>query len=89
MPHAALVIARVFPSIALALPMAVLFVRLGLYNTPAGLGLWLAHTLLAIPFAFFILRTGIRRTPVELEEAAQLDGATRLGAVLRVTLPLA
>ena len=86
---ATLVIARLFPSIALALPMAVLFVRLDLYNNPAGLGLWIAHTLLAIPFAFFILRTGIRRIPVELEEAAQLDGATRLGAVLRVTLPLA
>jgi multiple sugar transport system permease protein len=86
---ATLVIARVFPSIALAVPMAVLFVRLDLYNNPAGLGLWIAHTLLAIPFAFFILRSGIRRIPVELEEAAQLDGATRLGAVLRVTLPLA
>ena len=69
--------------------MAVLFVRLDLYNSPAGLGLWVAHTLLAIPFAFFVLRTGFRRIPVELEEAAQLDGATRLGAVLRVTLPLA
>lgn len=86
---AALVMARVFPSIALAVPLAVLFVRVGLYNNPAALGLWLAHTLLAIPFAFFVLRTGLRRVPVELEEAAQLDGATRLGAVLRVTLPLA
>jgi multiple sugar transport system permease protein len=86
---AALVLARVFPSIALAVPMAVLFVRLDLYNNPLGLGLWLAHTLLALPFAFFILRNGFRRIPVELEEAAQLDGATRLGAVLRVTLPLA
>jgi multiple sugar transport system permease protein len=86
---ATLVVARVFPSIALAVPMAVLFVRAGLYNSPVGLGLWVAHTLLAIPFAFFILRTGFRRIPVELEEAAQLDGATHLGAVLRVTLPLA
>jgi ABC-type glycerol-3-phosphate transport system permease component len=86
---AALLVARVFPSIALAVPLAVLFVRSGLYNQPAGLGLWIAHTLLAIPFAFFVLRTGFRRIPVELEEAAQLDGATPLGAVLRVTLPLA
>ncbi|MEO8601704.1 MAG: carbohydrate ABC transporter permease [bacterium] len=86
---ATLVIARVFPSIALAVPLAALFVRLGLYNSPAALGLWIAHTLLAIPFAFFVLRTGLRRVPVELEEAAQLDGATPLGAVLRVTLPLA
>ena len=86
---ATLVIARVFPSIALAVPLAVLFVRLHLYNHPAGLGLWLAHTLLAIPFAFFILRNGFRAIPVELEEAALLDGASRAGAFWRVTLPLA
>jgi multiple sugar transport system permease protein len=86
---AALVIARLLPSIALAIPMAVLFVRLGLYNSPLGLGLWAAHTLLALPFAFFVLRSGFRRVPFELEEAAQLDGATRAGAVVRVTLPLA
>ena len=86
---AALVIVRVFPSIALAVPMAALFVHLGLYNSPIGLGLWVAHTLLAIPFAFFILRAGFRGIPAQLEEAAQLDGATPLGAVLRITLPLA
>lgn len=86
---AALVFARVFPSIALAVPMAVLFVRAGLYNSPFGVGLWIAHTLLALPFAFFVLRDGFRRVPRELEEAAQLDGATRLGAVLRISLPLA
>jgi len=86
---ATLVLARVFPSLALAVPMAALFVRAGLYNSPLGLGLWLAHTLLAIPFAFFVLRNGFRRVPVELEEAARLDGATALGAVVRITLPAA
>ena len=86
---AVLVVVRVFPSLALAVPMAVLFVRFGLYNNPAGIGLWIAHTLVALPFAFFVLRNAFRRIPVELEEAAQLDGATRFGAVWRVTLPLA
>jgi multiple sugar transport system permease protein len=85
---AALVVTRLFPSIALAVPLAVIFVGLHLYNHPAGLGLWLAHTLLALPFAFFILRNGFRTVPVELEEAARLDGATRFGAFWRVTLPL-
>jgi multiple sugar transport system permease protein len=85
---AALVIVRLLPSLALAVPMAVLFIRFGLYDSPLGLGLWIAHTLLALPFAFFVLRTAFRRIPPELEEAAQLDGATRLGAMLRVTLPL-
>ena len=85
---AAMIITRLFPSIALAVPLAAIFVRLGLYNHPAGLGLWLAHTALGIPFAFLILRTGFRGVPPELEEAALLDGATPVGAVWRVSLPL-
>ena len=84
----AMLVTRLFPTIALAVPLATLFVGLGLYNHPAGLGLWLAHTLLALPFAFLILRTGFRTVPVELEEAARLDGAGPAGAVLRITLPL-
>jgi multiple sugar transport system permease protein len=80
--------ARLFPSIALAVPLAAIFVRLGLYNHPAGLGLLLAHTLLGLPFAFFLLRAAFAAVPIELEEAALLDGATPARAVLRVTLPL-
>lgn len=85
---AALIVTRLFPSIALAVPLAAIFVHLGLYNNPAGLGLWLAHTVLGIPFAFLILRTAFRAVPPELEEAALLDGATPFGAVWRVSLPL-
>lgn len=85
---AAMIVTRLFPSIALAVPLAALFVYVRLYNNPAGLGLWLAHTLLAIPVAFLILRTAFRDVPVELEEAAQLDGASTVGAFWRVTLPL-
>ena len=85
---ATLIVTRLFPSIALAVPLAAIFVHLGLYNNPAGLGLWLAHTVLGIPLAFLILRTGFRAVPSELEEAARLDGATPLGAVWRISLPL-
>lgn len=86
--NAAMIVTRVFPSIALAVPLAALFVHVGLYNHPAGIGLWLAHTLLGVPFAFLILRTGCGGVPVELEEAARLDGASALGAFWRVTVPL-
>jgi ABC-type glycerol-3-phosphate transport system permease component len=81
-------ITRIFPAIALAVPFAVLFVRAGLYNHPAGLGLWLAHTVLGIPFAFLILRTGFRSVPTELEEAARLEGASTLTTFFLITLPL-
>ena len=80
--------ARIFPSIALAVPLAAIFVRLRLYNHPAGLGLWLAHTLVALPVAFLVLRSGFRTVPRELEDAARLDGATPVGAFVRISLPL-
>lgn len=79
---------RLFPTIAIAVPLAVLFVRFGLYNDPAGIGLWLAHTLLGIPFAFLIMRAALRGVPPDLEEAARLDGASSWGAFVRVILPL-
>jgi multiple sugar transport system permease protein len=85
---AMMIVTRLFPSIALAVPLAALFVVAHLYNHPAGLGLWLAHTLLAIPVAFLILRTGFRDVPQELEDAARLDGASTFGAIWRITLPL-
>jgi multiple sugar transport system permease protein len=85
---AAVVVTRLFPSIALAVPLAAIFVHVGLYNHPAGLGLWLAHTLLGLPFAFLVLRAAFHGVPVELEDAARLDGASPAGVFVRVTLPL-
>jgi multiple sugar transport system permease protein len=84
----ALTVTRLFPSIALAVPMAAVFIGLGLYNSPAGLGLWLAHTLIAVPLAFLTLRTGFRSVPPDLEEAARIDGASPLRAFAHVSLPL-
>lgn len=83
-----MVVARLFPTIAIAVPLAVIFVRFGLYNDPGGVGLWLAHTLLGLPFAFLILRSAFRAVPTELEEAALLDGASPWTTFVRVSLPL-
>lgn len=83
-----MVVARLFPTIAIAVPLAVIFVQLGLYNDPNGAGLWLAHTLLGLPFAFLILRAAFRGVPAELEDAARLDGAGPWTAFVRVSLPL-
>jgi multiple sugar transport system permease protein len=85
---AALVLSRVFPSMALAVPLAVVFVRVGLYNHPWGIGLWIAHTLLALPFAFFTLRNGLAGVPQAVEEAARLDGAAPSMIFWHVVLPV-
>ena len=71
------------------MPLAVLFVRVGLYNHPAGLGLWIAHTLLAVPFAFFVLRDGFRRIPASSRRRRSSTGRPRFAALVHVTLPLA
>ncbi|MEO2168350.1 MAG: carbohydrate ABC transporter permease [bacterium] len=84
----AFVAARMLPTIAVAIPLAVIFVGAGLYNSPFGIGLWLAHTLLGLPFAFLVLRAAFRGVPRELEEAARLDGATSRQAFWRISLPL-
>lgn len=84
----ALVLARAFPSIAIAVPLASLFVGLGLYNDPRGVGLWLVHALLALPVAFLILRNGVRDLPAQVLEAAELDGAGGVSLLWHVVLPL-
>ncbi len=81
-------VVRLFPTIAIAVPLAVIFVRLGLYNDARGVGLWLAHTLLGLPLAFLILRAAFRAVPEDLEDAARLDGAGPWSTFVRVSLPL-
>ncbi len=86
--EALVTVARVFPQIALAIPLAVIFVRLGLYNRPTGVALWLAHALLALPVAFLVLRAGFAAVPSDIENAARIDGASPPRVFVHVTLPL-
>lgn len=76
-----------FPAIMLAMPLFVIFSRLGL--TDNHFGLILANTALAVPFALVVLRPFFLSLPGQLTEAAKIDGCTEWGAFLRVMLPLA
>jgi ABC-type glycerol-3-phosphate transport system permease component len=80
--------ARSLPTLAIAVPLGALFIRAGLYNDPGGTGLVIAHTLLGIPFAFFVLRGAFRDVPVDVEDAARLDGSGGLRVFWSVSLPL-
>jgi multiple sugar transport system permease protein len=76
-----------FPSVVVAVPLFVLFARLGLRGSLIGLVLvYVAHT---IPVAIYMLRGYFETIPVSLEEAALLDGCGRVGVIRRVSLPLA
>lgn len=81
-----ILLTRAFPLPLLALPLAVLFIRVGLDDTAFGLAL--VHTTLAIPFAVLITFSLFSGIPVELEEAAWTLGCTRLTAFTKVVLPL-
>jgi multiple sugar transport system permease protein len=78
---------RAFPVAILALPLTVGFIRLGLYDTPVGVGLM--HSVLAMPFAVLISASLFQAIPYELEEAAWVFGCSGPVAFLRVVLPLA
>lgn len=77
---------RMIPPILLATPLLILFGELGLRDTQ--LGLILVYTALTVPIATWMLKSFIDAVPVEIEEAAMMDGLSRWAAHLRVTLPL-
>ncbi len=76
-----------FAPIMIVVPIYILARRVGLVNT--HLGLVLAYASFCLPFALWLLRAFFQSIPVELEEAALVDGAGRGRAVLHVVLPLA
>ncbi len=77
---------RAFPLPLLALPMAVMFIRVGLDDTILGLAL--VHTTLALPFAVLITYSLFSGIPIELEEAAWTLGCNRIQAFRKVIFPL-
>jgi multiple sugar transport system permease protein len=76
-----------FPSILLAIPLFVLFSRLGLRGNL--LGLVLVYVSQTAPVAIYILRNYFQTVPRSLEEAAAADGCSRLQILWHVSLPLA
>jgi multiple sugar transport system permease protein len=76
-----------FPPILLAIPLFVAFSRLGLRGElPPLIIVYVAQTL---PICIYMLRNYFESVPVSLEEAAEVDGATRLQVIRKITLPLA
>ena len=74
------------PSAMLFVPLYVIVTALGLGNTQQGLVL--TYLTFTIPFCTWMLMGYFRGMPVELEEQAMVDGCTKIGAMLRVLLPL-
>lgn len=81
------IVPRIIPSITRVVPLYQLFAELNLLNTYVALILPYAAD--AIPIGVWILMGFFQALPKELEEAAQIDGCSRWGALWRIIIPLA
>ena len=79
-------VTQLFPSVLLVLPLFLIMRSLGILNTPPAL--ILAHSTFAVPFATWLLTGFFNAIPRELDEAATIDGCTRLQIFRYVLLPL-
>jgi multiple sugar transport system permease protein len=78
---------KMFPVAILSIPLAVAFLRLGLYDNIVGVAL--VHTAMALPFVILVTAGVFAGVSNELEEAAMTLGCSRFTAFLRIALPLA
>ncbi|MFH5800732.1 carbohydrate ABC transporter permease [Haladaptatus sp. CMAA 1911] len=81
-----LLITQMFPYVVIVIPLFLVFRDLGLFNTLTGLVI--AYIAFTLPFTTWMLRGFYENLPAQLEEAAMVDGSTRIGAVISVILPL-
>jgi multiple sugar transport system permease protein len=77
---------RMFPPIVSAVPLFLMMRDLRLLNTTAALVI--VYTAFNLPFVVWMMRGFFQELPREMEEAAMMDGDSRLGALFRIILPL-
>ena len=80
------IVVQMFPGAIILIPYYVLMFQLGLINQLVSLVIMYSVT--ALPFVLWFLKGFFDTIPVDLEEAAMVDGATRAGALWRVIIPL-
>jgi multiple sugar transport system permease protein len=78
---------RILVPVAVVLPIFLLYRNLKLVDTHAGL--IVLYTVFALPFTVWLTYTGFRQLPLEVEDAALVDGASRWQTLRRIALPLA
>lgn len=82
-----LMLTRAVPGVSLSLPLFIVMARTGLIDT--HLGLILVYVSLNVPFTIWLIDGFFRQVPVELAEAAEIDGCTRWQAFWKVEFPVA
>ena len=79
-------VSQLFPFILLVIPLFIILKKLSLVNTLPGLVL--VYVVWSLPFALWMLQGFVRSIPRDLEEAAAMDGASRMQTLRRVVVPL-
>jgi multiple sugar transport system permease protein len=80
-------VVRMFPAVLMIIPLFIIMRGLGVLDTSVGLAL--AYTSFLLPLFIWIMKGFFDALPDDLENAARIDGCTRLGAMVRIVLPLA
>jgi multiple sugar transport system permease protein len=78
--------AYISPGVMVIIPLSILLTNLGLQNSYQGL--IITYSSFAVPFGSWLLIGYFKTLPLELEDAALIDGCSRLGALWRIVLPL-
>ncbi len=82
-----LLVSQMFPPVLLIIPIFVFMLKLGLVNTYASL--IITYTTFALPFSTWMLKAYFDTVPIDLEEAAKVDGCNQVQALTKIILPLA
>lgn len=80
-------VVRMFPAVLMIIPLFIVMRQVGLLDSTYGLAV--AYTSFLLPLFVWMLKGFFDAAPKELESAARIDGATRLGAMFRIVIPIA
>jgi len=83
----AYLVVRMFPAVLMIIPLFIVMRQIGLLDSTAGLSI--AYTSFLLPLFVWMLKGFFDAAPRELESAARIDGATRIGAMFRIVIPIA
>jgi multiple sugar transport system permease protein len=77
---------RMIPEVSLVIPLFIIASSLQLINKP--IVLIIAYMSFALPFAIWMMAAFFQSVPIELEDAARIDGCSRLGILFRIVIPI-
>lgn len=79
-------VTQMIPGILVIIPLYLIFSKIGLINTHVGLFIY--YVIVNVPFCVVTMRSFFERIPVTLEEAARVDGCTKMKSLIKIVLPI-